>query len=118
MCGEVGEGGTTGEDLVAGLTDQERGDIGACGGGEDPALGLLPGSLAPLLLVLDPDVGRPPHLLRRRRRRHLSILPPLAAPVASGGWFLATGYRGEEERRAAAMGTGRSSVAAGGGVES
>ena len=48
LCGEVGEGGATDEDLVAEVA-KARGDIGARGGGEDPALGLLPGCLAPLL---------------------------------------------------------------------
>ena len=71
--------------------------IGVRGSGEDPALGLLPGRLAPLLPVLDPDVGRP-HISFPAAANAISpFLRHFAALVASGGWFLAPGVA--EERR-------------------
>lgn len=68
LRGEVGEGGAAGEDLGAELAEA-RGGVGARGGGDDPALRVLPGRLAPGPLVLP----------RRRRRR-----PPASGLLAAG----------------------------------
>ncbi len=71
--GEVGEVGAAGEDLVAEV-GEARGGVGARGGGDDAAVGILPGGLAAGALVLDQDVRRPHRLRLRRRRRHLDLL--------------------------------------------
>lgn len=68
--GEIGEVGLAGEDLVAEV-EEARGGVGARGGGDDAAVGVLPGGLAAGSLVLDEDVRRPHRLpLSSRRRRH------------------------------------------------
>jgi len=77
--GEVGEVGLAGEDLVAEV-EEARGGVGAGGGGDDAAVGVLPGGLAAGALVLDEDVRRPHRLpLSCRRRRHADALPFSAA---------------------------------------
>lgn len=74
--GEVGEVGLAGEDLVAEV-EEARGGVGAGGGGDDAAVGVLPGGLAAGALVLDEDVRRPHSLaLPCRRRRHADDLAP------------------------------------------
>ena len=71
--GEVGEVGLAGEDLVAEV-EEARGGVGARGGGDDAAVGVLPGGLAAGTLVLDEDVRRPHRLpVSSRRRRHGSV---------------------------------------------
>ena len=77
--GEVGEVGLASEDLVAEV-EEARGGVGAGGGGDDAAVGVLPGGLAAGALVLDEDVRRPHRLpLSCRRRRHADALPFSAA---------------------------------------
>jgi len=87
--GEVGEVGLAGEDLVAEV-EEARGGVGAGGGGDDAAVGVLPGGLAAGALVLDEDVRRPHRLpLSCRRRRHADALPFSAADrslARSLGW--------------------------------
>lgn len=71
--GEVGEVGLAGEDLVAEV-EEARGGVGARGGGDDAAVGVLPGGLAAGTLVLDEDVRRPHRLpVSSRRRRHGAV---------------------------------------------
>jgi len=86
--GEVGEVGLAGEDLVAEV-EEARGGVGAGGGGDDAAVGVLPGGLAAGALVLDEDVRRPHRLpLSCRRRRHADAFTFLRRrPLArSLGW--------------------------------
>ena len=71
--GEVGEVGLAGEDLVAEVKEA-RGGVGARGGGDDTAVGVLPGGLAAGTLVLDEDVRRPHRLpVSCRLRRHRAL---------------------------------------------
>jgi hypothetical protein len=56
LRGEFGEGGAAVEDLLSELPEARDG-VDARGGGDDPALGVLPGGLAAGALVLDQDRG-------------------------------------------------------------
>jgi hypothetical protein len=67
---EVGEGSLAGEDLVAEVEEAR----GAGGGGDDAAVGVLPGGPAAGAVVLDEDVRRT-HRLPLRRRHGFSAAP-------------------------------------------
>jgi hypothetical protein len=76
---EVGEGSLAGEDLVAEVEEAR----GAGGGGDDAAVGVLPGGLAAGALVLDEDVRRTHRLPLRRRHGFSAASLSLWAGVGS-----------------------------------